>query len=202
MRGAREWGRGEGAGVYSGGRAGARRGRVFFSEMLLFFSAEDYGRRAKGMLLTWCCVLGLLVLGCSSVAGGGGETAEGPRKVELRVGEETTLPDSKIRIKFLSVDDDSRCPQGVNCIWAGSVGVSLLLAAPGAEGQRVKLNTEVEPRSVSYKGHNISIESVRPPRVEGQNIRPEDYRITLAVCAEKSGGQKAGDVPDPASKTL
>jgi hypothetical protein len=99
------------------------------------------------------------------------------------------------------VDDDSRCPQGVNCIWAGSVGVSLLLSAPGAEGERVKLNTAVDPRAVSYKGHSFSIESVSPPRVEGKNIKAEDYRITLAVCAENSGAHKAGDVHDPAAKT-
>ncbi|HEX7175663.1 MAG TPA: hypothetical protein VF240_10425, partial [Pyrinomonadaceae bacterium] len=123
----------------------------------------------------------------------------GPRQVELRVGEETTLPDSKIKIRFLSVDNDSRCPQGVNCIWAGSVGVSLLLSAPDAEDERVKLNTAVEPQSVSYKGHSLRIESVSPPRVEGKKITPEDYRITLAVCAEKSGAHKTGDVSDPAS---
>ena len=153
------------------------------------------------MLLTWCCVLGLVALGCSSVADDGGQTAEGPRRVELRIGEETTMPESKIRVKFLSVDDDSRCPQGVNCIWAGSVGVSLLLAAPGDEGRRVKLNTAVEPRAVSYKGQSFSIESVSPAAVEGKPIKPEDYRITLAVCADKSGAHKSGDVPDPASQT-
>ena len=153
------------------------------------------------MLLTWCCVLGLVLLGCSSVADDGGAKDVGPLQVELRVGEETTLPDSKIKIKFLSVDNDSRCPQGVNCVWAGSVGVSLLLAAPGEEGERVKLNTAVEPQTVSYKGHSFKIESVNPPRVEGKNIKPEDYRITLAVCAEKPGAHKTGDVPDPASKT-
>ncbi|HEX7174033.1 MAG TPA: hypothetical protein VF240_01945, partial [Pyrinomonadaceae bacterium] len=70
------------------------------------------------MLLTWCCLLGMLVLGCSSVADDGEAKDVGPRQVELRVGEETTLPDSKIKIRFLSVDNDSRCPQGVNCIWA------------------------------------------------------------------------------------
>ena len=99
------------------------------------------------------------------------------------------------------MDNDSRCPQGVNCIWAGSVGVSLLLSAPGAEGQRVKLNTGTAPQVVSYKGHSFRIESVNPPRVEGKNIGREDYRITLEVRAEKSGARKAGDVPDPAAPT-
>ena len=151
------------------------------------------------MLLTWCWVLGMLALGCSSVADDGGAKAAGPRQVELRVGGQTTLPDSKIKIKFLSVDNDSRCPQGVNCIWAGSVGVSLLLSAPGVEDVRVKLNTAVEPQTVSYKGQSFRIESVKPPRVEGKNIKPEDYRITLAVCAENSGGRKPGDASAPAS---
>lgn len=153
------------------------------------------------MLLTLCCVLGMVVLGCSSAADEGVAGEGGPRRVELRVGEETTLPDSKISVKFLSVDDDSRCPQGVNCIWAGSVGVSLQLSAPGEEGRRVRLNTAVEPRAVSYKGHSFNIESVSPPRVDGKDIRPEDYRITLAVGAEKRGAHKTGDVNDPAAKT-
>ena len=153
------------------------------------------------MFLTWCGLLGMLVLGCSSVAGDGGPgAAAGPRRVELRVGKEMTLRDSKIKIRFLSVDNDSRCPQGVNCIWAGSVGVSLLLSAPGVEDVRVKLNTAVEPQAVSFKGHSIRIESVKPPRVEGEKIRSGDYRITLAVSAENPGGHKPGDASGPAVK--
>ena len=133
------------------------------------------------MLLTLCCLLGMVVLGCSSVADGGGAAEGGPRQVELRVGGETTLPDSKIKIKFLSVDDDSRCPQGVNCVWAGSVGVQLLRSAPRSQEERVKLNTAVEPRVVTYRGHTFEITSVSPPRVEGQTINPQDYAVTLAV---------------------
>lgn len=148
------------------------------------------------MLLTICCLAGMLLIGCGHAAGGAAPPP-GPQKITLRVGQEAKVKGSDVRVKFLSVDNDSRCPEGVNCIWAGSVGVSLMLSARGAEGQRLKLNTATEPQTATFKGYVLKIDSVRPPRVEGKKIEPGGYVITLSVCSEKSAG-KTG-VPCPAS---
>ena len=141
------------------------------------------------MLLTWCCLLGMLVLGCSSIADDGGAAVEGPRQVVLRAGEETTLP---TRIKIIPLRDNAPLPEGDTYLLGGSVGVSRC-SPRRAEDERRKL-TCGRAAAVSFRAHLKRVG--RPPMLEGTKSRSKTSHHARRV-PEKSGSRKTGDVPDP-----
>lgn len=87
-----------------------------------------------------------------------------PRDGFLRLGQASTL--SGIAIKPLSVTEDSRCPEGVECIWAGTVKVSTQV---GSDTQILELgksvvvgNSEVTLTAVGPKDNYTFIYTVKP----------------------------------------
>ncbi|HEX5709419.1 MAG TPA: hypothetical protein VFX96_19105 [Pyrinomonadaceae bacterium] len=103
------------------------------------------------------------------------------RSFNIRVGQTVSLRPFGLSVRLMSVTEDSRCPVGVECVWAGNVRLSLRLSSPGGATRRVSLNTATEPTEVVYRGRRVRILEVRPPKREGRNIRQRDYRIRLEV---------------------
>lgn len=122
---------------------------------------------------------------------GKADKAEWPVTFDLRPGQEARPRGLGFGVRLEAVAEDSRCPQGANCIWAGSVRAVLLLARPGAEPVRAEVNTNRAPRAARFEGHDITIRRVLPPKVYGKEIAPGDYVITLSVSerSEPPGGR-------------
>lgn len=110
---------------------------------------------------------------------------------DISPGRELVVEEAGLRVGFVSVDEDSRCPVGVNCVWAGNVRVALSLSLDESEDRRVSLNTAFNPRAVRFRGRRISIKKVAPPKIEGERIKPDEYVITLVVASAE--GNDAGD---------
>ena len=49
------------------------------------------------------------------------------REFDLRVGQEITVAGTDMKVRFDSVKEDSRCPEGVDCIWEGNAKIALTL---------------------------------------------------------------------------
>ena len=116
-------------------------------------------------------------------SGGTVITARVGEVFQLRVGESAQVrlsQGSDIRITLSSVAEDSRCPTGVQCVWAGNARLALLLSHGGA-GTSAALNTTVEPRTASFAGHTISLVELRPqPRV-GEPISQSEYVASVRL---------------------
>jgi hypothetical protein len=101
----------------------------------------------------------------------------------LSVGQEVSTADGKLKIKFLSVAEDSRCPKGVNCIWEGNARVVLQVGK--VNGTPVKLELNTSPREgTAGGGHGqylIKLVEVAPYPVAEQPIKPQSYAVTLVV---------------------
>lgn len=99
----------------------------------------------------------------------------------LRVGQRATVAGANVNLRFEEVASDSRCPSGVQCVWAGNAVVRAVLSqdrkAFGAE-----LNTTLEPRSVRYLDYTVSLVSLTPqPAAQGSAIAPSEYVATFQV---------------------
>ena len=82
-----------------------------------------------------------LVITCSVLLGGsiaadGNAHAKGQtqvarlsREFKLKAGKQVMLKGTRLRIKFAAVENDSRCPSDVTCVWAGNAAVQLQLSA-------------------------------------------------------------------------
>lgn len=103
----------------------------------------------------------------------------------LRVGQEVTVAEQKFNVKLVSVPEDSRCPKGVNCIWAGNVRV--MLHVTKAKSKPVKVELSLNPRDApdgeagGYGDYKIKLVGVEPYPVEGQQLTAGDYTVTLSI---------------------
>ncbi|MDQ3006215.1 MAG: hypothetical protein M3R47_12650 [Chloroflexota bacterium] len=97
-------------------------------------------------------------------------------EIQIKFGESITLEKGKLRIKFKSLAGDSRCPQGVVCVWAGNAEVILEVSKI-----EIALNTALDPNEKVVGDYNIQLRDVIPYPKAGEELKPEDYSIKIVV---------------------
>ena len=97
-------------------------------------------------------------------------------EIQIEFGESITLEKGKLTIKFKSLVGDSRCPQGVVCVWAGNAEVILEVSK-----NKIALNTTLDPRQQVVGDYNIQLRDVIPDPKAGEELKPEDYSIKIVV---------------------
>ncbi len=102
-------------------------------------------------------------------------------EMTLKINEQTTDQASGITLKFVELVEDSRCPEGVNCIWAGNAKVKISVSKNGADGQTIELNTNLQPRSIVYQGSTITLSDVTPHPKNNIKINRNEIAVTLTV---------------------
>jgi len=100
----------------------------------------------------------------------------------LGVGENGKAGDLKITLN--SVMQDSRCPSGVQCIWAGLVEVKINISG-GSKSENVNISSGQTPHV--FDGYSISIVSVSPVRESKKQIIDSEYRITFRILKLPDG---------------
>ncbi|HEX8115889.1 MAG TPA: hypothetical protein VF521_01330 [Pyrinomonadaceae bacterium] len=117
-----------------------------------------------------------------------GRTAPAAHEFELRAGQSTTFDRGRLRIRFVRVASDSRCPLDVQCVWAGNAEVILELRLKGQRGTKtLRLNTNASPERPSegsYGRYNLKLSGLAPQRRSSQEIRPGRYTATLQVTRQ------------------
>jgi hypothetical protein len=88
------------------------------------------------------------------------QEVEGDIRVE--VGEEAAIPGTVLRISFIQVNADSRCPSGAVCIWEGDGEVAIGLTAGSGPTQLLVLHTTLDPRSVDFSGVRVTLADLAP----------------------------------------
>ena len=87
-----------------------------------------------------------------------------------------------LRITFEGVSEDSRCPTGAQCVWAGDAAATFTLEKPPAAVMQGTLHTnERFERQTVYDHFVVRLEDVKPYPKESVAIAPGDYRATLVV---------------------
>jgi hypothetical protein len=95
----------------------------------------------------------------------------------------------------LRIEEDSRCPTGVQCIQAGTVRVAVRIAEAGAAREAVASLGH----SLSLAAGRLTLCAVTPYPAHPGRIRPDAYRFRFAfdhgaaapgasACATDSGG--------------
>ncbi len=103
---------------------------------------------------------------------------------DIAVGESARVEGTPLTIQLAGIEQDSRCPQGVQCIWAGNAVARLVVAATGESGTEVRINTRLQPKDVVFRGYRISIAGLKPVPRAGKPIPARDYVATLEVSPE------------------
>lgn len=99
---------------------------------------------------------------------------------QLAYGE--TVSFKQLHIRFSKVLSDSRCPNGVQCIWAGEVSVELELSENNqTETVALTLARDSTEKSVLNGKYRLSLLAVTPQPQEGQELASKAYHLRLLL---------------------
>ena len=123
----------------------------------------------------------------SSIEKGATEGAPGDREsdsdatVALRLDEPHTA--GRLTLTWRTLED-SRCPEGVTCVWAGQATVGIDVAEDGGEPQRVQLTLGGRGSDQATVGeHRLRLLAVEPYPRDGVRTPRDEQRARLAVAA-------------------
>lgn len=88
--------------------------------------------------------------------------AQRDQEISVKIGETKTASTSGIRVNFVEVLEDSRCPEGANCIWAGRARINVTIEAKDANSMTVELSTDGDTQSIKVGNHRVHLVKVEP----------------------------------------
>lgn len=89
-----------------------------------------------------------------------------------------------LSVRPLAVLEDSRCPRSAQCIQAGTVKVSVRISS----GLGVSTNTFEPGTTITTEAESVTLLSVSPEPVAGQQIPLDAYRFLFEVRQRPGGG--------------
>ncbi|WP_299177649.1 hypothetical protein [uncultured Chryseobacterium sp.] len=116
--------------------------------------------------------------------------------IYLREGENKFLKEYEMNVTFKGVSEDSRCPKGVNCIWAGAAVAQVEVMGIATRPVIMNLATTEYPgrnyhQSANFNGYTISLAELTPypTAQDGSKILSGNYKIgiTIKKTEETSG---------------
>ncbi len=96
-------------------------------------------------------------------------------------GQKAEIRESGLEITFNRVIEDSRCPIGVECVWAGNGKVEIAIQFSGEKPLVQELNTNLEPGEIKAGEYKIRLLELQPYPEKDQEILPQNYTIKLIV---------------------
>jgi hypothetical protein len=135
--------------------------------------------------LFWALPLIIAILsGCAGQANNINAALGG--QFSLSIGQSATITEEGLKIKFIEVIGDSRCPQGVQCIWAGEANSLIEITYSGSTYRKVLTQPGAsEPAQTSFSVYEISFD-LQPYPKAGEEITDKDYRLKLQVDKKTS----------------
>jgi len=141
------------------------------------------GMTGKMAILWWIplaiLVISILMAGCSRnpevFTAGTGEM------FTLGTGQSALIRGEDMVITFDEVTADSRCPQGVVCIWAGEARSRITITQGGIPHTLVLVQPGLSENAQETFGLYTLTHRLSPYPREGEAIAPNQYRLTLMV---------------------
>jgi hypothetical protein len=130
--------------------------------------------------MLWVLPLVILILsGCAGQSSG--LKAGLGEKFTLAIGQNATITGEDLNIRFVEVVADSRCAQGVQCIWAGEASSHIEITYSGVTYQKILTQPGAsEPPQADFAAYEITFD-LQPYPQAGEQIKDKDYRLELQV---------------------
>jgi hypothetical protein len=122
----------------------------------------------------------LAATGCDEKAATG-PTVPVNQQFTLAPGEAASIESTALRVQFIRVMSDSRCPADAICIWVGDAAVHLRVFEGSATTDYDLHTANSEQMTVDHRGVRISLVQLQPYPFSSRTIQPSDYRATLEV---------------------
>lgn len=118
----------------------------------------------------------VLVLVAGAVFFGDYSGSKGPTSVAgHKIGETQSF--DGVEVTPTALIEDSRCAEGVQCVWAGTVRVNVeIISGLGTANEIMELN-----KPITTEAEEITLVSVTPAPKQGVSLSPEDYFFDFDV---------------------
>ena len=137
-------------------------------------------RRMRAPVAVLCLLFVTACSGSSPV----GTTVVLNQRFTLAPGDVAVVDGAGIRVRFMRVTGDSRCPADAVCILGGDAIVHVLAGADSASASSYELHTgDSSQASVVHGSVRISLVELQPYPFSSRTIAPNDYRATLTVTS-------------------
>lgn len=100
---------------------------------------------------------------------------------DLKAGSQAIVKEAGLKITFVELVEDSRCPEGVNCVWAGIGKIRVTVKKSNHKPVSFELNTMPGPMSFVYKGYEIALVKLAPYPKYNVETNKRDYVATFKV---------------------
>jgi hypothetical protein len=105
------------------------------------------------------------------------QTAE---RQTVKINKQKKFARSKVTVKFVSLVEDSRCPEGTNCVWAGNAKIKIEVASGGRK-ETFEVNTTIGPKGAAFDGYAINLIDLKPTPKANVKINRNSYTATFEV---------------------
>jgi hypothetical protein len=122
----------------------------------------------KAMIITAMLILGLAAV----VPAQKGET------VTLRAGQKRSVAKGDIKIKFVRVTEDSRCPEKSMCVRAGNATLEVVISNKRGS-KTVTMNTTDGNHGDQYGGWAVNLVSLT--QKQAGKMRQSEYRAVFSI---------------------
>jgi hypothetical protein len=111
--------------------------------------------------------------------------AQTEHRVTLAIGQSQPIGSTGLTLALRSVDNDSRCPAGVTCVWAGDADVAITVTRGSAQTPAT-LHVTLNPHSVDVAGYRVELIELAPQTHSGLPTLKSDYRATFTIKPVRS----------------
>ena len=102
-------------------------------------------------------------------------------RVTLKIGQSALIEGEALRVEFVEVLEDSRCPVGVTCVWEGDAIARFIVEK---NKERAELDLHTHPTLTgegTHAGYIVRLVELAPVPQSDRPIQPEDYVATIVV---------------------
>ena len=99
---------------------------------------------------------------------------------KIRIEKQKKFAKSKLTVRFVSLLEDSRCPEGVDCVWAGNARIKIEVWNRRTKNT-YELNTNLGAKGANFEGYAIELIALTPIPKENIRIDRNSYVAEFAV---------------------
>lgn len=110
------------------------------------------------------------------------------KMINLKEGESVFIDEAQMSLTFKNIKNDSRCPEGVNCIWAGAATALVEVMSTTSRPELMEISTITDTgkslaNTQSAFGLNMSLVALTPypTKNKGKDQLTGKYQISLKI---------------------
>jgi len=102
---------------------------------------------------------------------------------QLRVGERAVIEGVGLDVRFVELNNDSRCPSNalILCVWEGDAAIVVETSHEDAGAVQHELHTNLEPTSVTVGSVRLTLQQLDPYPEDVTPIPEDQYLATFVV---------------------